>query len=63
MLRENFEDLALLSTKIKLKPNIQDAICDKSKKPGHYASQCQVQTESVKSCNYCGKYGYTEAAC
>ena len=57
------EDLVLLITKSKPKPKIQDVICHKCKKPSHYASQCQMQTEPVKSCNYCGRYGHPEAAC
>ncbi len=63
MLRKKFENLALLIKKNKPKPNIQDIICYKRKKPGHYASQCQMHTEVVKSCNYCGRYGHSETAC
>ncbi len=35
----------------------------KSKNPGHCASQCQMQTEAVNSCSYCGRYCHSEAAC
>ncbi len=63
MLCKKFDDLVLLIIKSRTKPNIEDVICQKCKKPGHYASKCQIQTEPVKSCNHCGRYGHPEAAC
>ena len=48
ILCKNFEDLALLITKSKPKPNIQDIICHKCKKAGYYASLCQIQTDADK---------------
>ncbi len=63
MLCKKFEDLALLIAKSKPKQSIQDVIRHKCRKPRHYASQCQMQTESLKSCSYYGRYGHSEAAC
>ncbi len=39
ILCKKFEDLVLLITKSKPKPNIQDVICHKCEKPGYYTSQ------------------------
>ncbi len=60
---KKFEDLALLITKSKPKQNLRGVIYHKCKKPGHYASQCQMQGDAVKSCNYCGRYDHSAAAC
>ncbi len=63
MICKKFGDLAFLITKSKPKPIVQEIIRHKCKKPGHYAKQCQMKTDAVKSCNYCGRYYHTEAAC
>jgi len=63
ILCKKFEDLALLISKSKPKQNIQEVICHKCKKPGHYANEGQIQTEAVKSCSYCGRYGHSAIAC
>ena len=47
----------------KPKNNSQDIICHKCKKPGHYASQCQLMRSATKGCSYCGSHGHTEVAC
>ncbi len=59
ILCKKFGDLSLLITKSKPKPNIQDIISHKCKKPSQYASQYQMQIDSVQSCNYCGRYGHS----
>ena len=63
MLYKSFEYLAFLITRSKPKPCIQDVICHKCKKIGHYASKGQMQTGAVKYSSYCGRYGYSEASC
>ena len=60
---KKFEQLALLKSKYKPKKNSQDIICHKSKKPGHYASQCQLIGIATQGCGYSGRYGHIEAAC
>ena len=61
-------DLSLLIAKQHKNPsqgggNRPDVICHRCKKPGHYASQCQIPPRDVLVCTYCKKYGHTEKAC
>ena len=68
LLRQKFEDLALLVSKQKPDGVVkavlrQDIVCCKCKKTGHYASQCQLSTETISNCTYCSKYGDKINAC
>ena len=61
-------NLSLLIAKQQKNPNQgggvrPDVICYRCKKPGHYASLCQVPSSDILKCTYCGKYRHTERAC
>ena len=50
-------------SKDKPEKNIQEMNCHKRKKPGHYASQCQLIGSTNQVRGYCRRYGHNKAVC
>ena len=63
MLCKKLKDLDLLIKKSKSKQSVQDVICHKCKRLGHYEIQYQMRAHAVNLCSHCGGYVHFAAAC